>query len=76
MQSFDSQSIFSMGFPDGTGLKHPPSNAGGMGLNPGSARSPGVRNGDPRQHSCLENPMDREAWQATVYGVTKESDVT
>ena len=49
--------------------KNPPANAGGMGLNPGSARSSGVRNGNPRQHSCLENPMDREAWQTTVHGV-------
>ena len=38
---------------------------------PGSWRSPGDGNGDPRQYSCLGNPMDRGAWQATVHGFTK-----
>ena len=38
---------------------------------PGSGRSPGKGNGNPFQYSCLENPMDRGAWQATVHGVTK-----
>ena len=38
---------------------------------PGSGRSPGIRNGNPFQYCCLENPMDREAWQATVHGVAK-----
>ena len=42
-----------------------------MGSIPGSGRSPGVGNGSPLQCSCLENPMDGEAWQATVHGVTK-----
>ena len=41
------------------------------GLIPGSGRSPGEGNGTPLQYSCLESPMDREAWQATVHGVTK-----
>ena len=45
------------------------------GLIPGSRRSPGEGNGNPLQYSCLENPMDREAWQATVYGV-QESNMT
>ena len=40
-------------------------------LNPASRRSPGVRNGNPHQYSCLENSMDRDAWQATAHGVTK-----
>ena len=40
----------------------------------GSGRSPGGGHGNPLQYSCLENPMDRGAWWATVYGVTKESD--
>ena len=39
-----------------------------MGLIPGSGRSPGDGHGNPLQHSCLENPMDSGAWQATVYG--------
>ena len=42
---------------------------------PGLGRSPGEGNGNPLQYSCLENPMDRGAWQATVHGVT-ESDTT
>ena len=42
-----------------------------MGLIPGSGRSPGEGNGNPLQYSCLENPMDRGAWWATVHGVTK-----
>ena len=46
-------------------------NAGDLGSIPGSGRSPGEGNGSPLQYSCLENPVDGEAWQATVYGVTK-----
>ena len=42
-----------------------------MGSVPGSGRSPGRGNGNPLQYSCLENPMDRGAWRATVYGVSK-----
>ena len=38
---------------------------------PGSGRSPGEGNGNPLQHSCLENPMDGRAWEATVYGVSE-----
>ena len=49
--------------------------AGDLGLLPGSERSPGEGNGSPLQYSCLENPMDRGAWQATVCGVT-ELDMT
>ena len=43
---------------------------------PGSGRFPGGGNGKLLQYSCLEKSMDREAWQATVHGVTKESDTT
>ena len=46
-------------------------NAGNQGLIPGSGRSPGEGNGNPLQYSCLENPVDRGAWLATVHGVTK-----
>ena len=42
-----------------------------MGLMPGLGRSPGVGNGSPLQYSCLDNSMDREAWQATVHVVAK-----
>ena len=56
------------------GVKNPPTSAGDArdaGLIPGSGRSPGVGNGAPLQYSCLENPMDRGAWRAIVYGVAK-----
>ena len=46
-------------------------NAGDTGSIPGLERSPGGGHGNPLQYSCLENPMDRGAWQATVHGVTK-----
>ena len=52
-------------------VKTPPANAGDAGSVPGLGRSPGEGNGNPLQYSCLENPMDREAWWATVHGVTK-----
>ena len=55
-------------------VKNPPANAGDirhMGSIPGLGRSPGEGNGNPLQYSCLENAMDREAWQVTVHGVTK-----
>ena len=55
-------------------VKNPPANAGDTrdrGSIPGSGRSPGGGHGNPFQYSCLENPMDRGAWQATVHGVTK-----
>ena len=57
-------------------LKNLPANAGDTGSIPGSGRSPGEANGNPLQHSCLGNPMNRGAWQATVHGVAKESDMT
>ena len=46
-------------------------NVGDPGSIPGSGRSPGEGNGNPFQHSCLENPMDRGAWCAAVHGATK-----
>ena len=46
-------------------------NSGDQGLIPGLGRSPGVGNDNPLQYSCRENSMDREAWRATVYGVSK-----
>ena len=54
--------------------KNSPANSGGIreaGLIPGSGRSPGEGNGKPLQHSCLENPMDRGAWQAIVHRVAE-----
>ena len=60
-----------LGFPGGSEVKNPPINSGDMRLIPGSGRSPGEGNGNPLQYSCLENSMDREAWQAMAYGVAK-----
>ena len=62
------------GFRGGSVVQNPTANVGDMGLIPGLERSPGEGNGNPFQYSCLGNPMDREAWQATVHGVAKESD--
>ena len=58
-----------MGFPGGSVVKNLPDNAGHTGSIPGSGRSPGGRNGNSPQYSCLENSMDRGAWQDTVRGV-------
>ena len=60
-----------MGFPGGSVVKNPPANAGEVGLIPGMGRSSGVGNGNPFQYSCLENPMSRGAWRATVHAVAK-----
>ena len=51
--------------------KNLPANAGDMGLIPGLGRSPGEGNGYPLQDFCLENPMDRGAWQVRVHGVAR-----
>ena len=51
--------------------KNPPANVGDPGSVPGSGRSPGGGSGNPLQYSCLENPMDRGAWWATVRGSQK-----
>ena len=62
------------GFPGGSVVKNPPSNAGDSGyagLIPGLGKSSGGRNGTPLQYSCPENPTDRGAWQDIVYEVTK-----
>ena len=60
-----------MGFPGGSVVKNPPADTGDADSIPGSGRSPGERNGNPLQYSCLKNPMDREAWWATVHGVAR-----
>ena len=52
-------------------VKNPSANAGDTSWISGSGRLPGEVNGDPLQDSCLENPMDRGAWRAAVYRVTK-----
>ena len=59
------------GFPGSLDGKASAYNVGDPGLIPGSGRSPGEGNGYPLQYSCLENPRDRGAWQATVHGVAE-----
>ena len=61
--------IMSQDFPGGSEVKASAWNSGDLGWIPGEG------NGNPLQYSCLENPMDRRAWQATVHGVA-ESDTT
>ena len=63
-----------MGFPGASVVKNMPASAGDAGntsLTPELGRSPEGRNGNVLQYSCLENPIDRGVWQATVHGVTK-----
>ena len=57
-----------LSFPGGPVVKNLPANAGSI---PGLGRSPGEGNGNSLQYSCLENSMDRGAWQTIVHGVTK-----
>ena len=61
----------SMGFSGGSDGKESACNAGDLGSTPGSGRSPEEGHGNPLQYSCLENPTDRGAWQATVQGISK-----
>ena len=61
-------------FPGDSVVKNPPVSAGDsedQSSVPGLGKSPGGGNGNPVSYSCLENSMDREAWRATVHGVTK-----
>ena len=70
MPSYDSQlgTVPERGGSDG---KESACNAGDLGLIPGLGRCPGEGNGYPLQYSCLENPMDRGAWWATVDGAQR-----
>ena len=63
--------IYTWGFPGGTVVKNPPANARDAGSILGSGRSPGGRHGNLLQYPYLGNPMDREAWRATVHGVVE-----
>ena len=60
-----------MGHPHSSNSKESACNAGDQGSFPGLGKSSGEGYGNPLQYSCLENPMDREAWGATLHGVTK-----
>ena len=64
--------IDSVGFPGGSEGKESACNVGDPGSIPRLGRCPGEGNGNPLQYSCLENPMDRGAWQATVHGVAEK----
>ena len=69
---YSSDSVhLSGGFLGGSAVKNPPANAGDMGLILGSGKSPRERHGKPLQYSCLENPLDRGALQATIHVVTR-----
>ena len=69
--SFHLKVLHPLGFPGGSNGEESACNAGDLNSIPGSGRSPGEGNGNPLQYSCLKNPMDREAWRATVHGVAK-----
>ena len=69
------QLFYHEAFPGGSVVKNPSADAGNANSIPGPGRSPGEGNGNPRQYSCLGNPMDRGAWQAIVHGVAKEPDM-
>ena len=60
-----------LSFPGGSDGKESACNAGDLGSIPGSGRSPKEGDGNPLQYSCLENSMDRGAWQTTAHGVAK-----
>ena len=60
-----------MGFPYSSVSEESACSAEDLGSTPGLGRSPGEGNGYPLQYTCLENPIDRGAWQATVHGVIR-----
>ena len=71
MECFAHTYKLSWGLPGGSVLKNVLANAGDVSLIPGSESSPGEGNGNPFQYSCLDNPMDKGAWWATVHMVTR-----
>ena len=71
MPPFQDHTMLYMGFPGGSEVKASACNAGDLGSIPGLGRSPGEGNGNPFQYSCLENPIDRGAWWATVHEVAE-----
>ena len=69
---FKSSNMEGVGFPGGSDGKESTCNVGGLGLIPGLGRSPGEGHGNPLPYSCLENPMVRGPWRATVvHGISK-----
>ena len=75
LSSFVDSLNLTWGFPGGSDGNESACNAGDLGSIPGFGRCPGEGNGCPLQYSCLENSVDRRAWQATVHGVS-QSDMT
>ena len=67
----ESPTMAGSGLPRCSDIKESACNAGDPSSIPRSGRSPGEGSGNPLQYSCLENPMNEEAWQATVHGVAK-----
>ena len=70
LPKINNKTVF-MDFPHNSVGKEPVCNAGDPSSIPGSERSSGEGNGNPLQYSCLENPMDRGAWRATVHRIAK-----
>ena len=68
---FNRNHLILLGFPGVSGVKNLPAIAGDLGLIPGPGRSAGEGDGSPLQYSCLENPIDKGAWQAKAHGVAK-----
>ena len=64
------------GFPGGSMVNNLPANAGGLGLIPGSGRSPGKGNGNPLQYSCVGNPTDRGDWWVRIHEGAKVPGTT
>ena len=62
-----------MGFPGGSAVNNLPVNAGDTVSIPGSGRFPGEGNGNPFQYSCLGNPMNKGAWQATIQSMGSQN---
>ena len=73
--TFISAINITQGFPGGSVVKNPPTNAGDVSSIPGLGRYPGEGNGNSLQYSCLVNSVDKGVWQATVHGIT-ELDMT
>jgi len=73
ISAFQEMSLMHLGFSGGSDSKESACNAGDPGLIPGLGRSPGEGKVYSLQYSCLENSMDRGAWQATVHGIKKKS---
>ena len=65
-----------LGFPGSSVVQNLPANAGDTGSVSGLGRSPREGNGNALQYACLENPMDRGAWRATVHAISQELDIT